>query len=139
MAKFDNIREHMEVLGSDGQHVGTVDHLEGADKVEADQVGFRRRQASSHFVRSHRQGGSENTPEESGEGREGRLANGSLVLVRKWGNPAKAGFSFLASGMRQVLDCRHDSRSRQQTLAARRTSAQKSRAPAKNIAAMFRR
>ena len=24
-----HIREHMEVVGSDGQHVGTVDHLEG--------------------------------------------------------------------------------------------------------------
>jgi hypothetical protein len=23
------IKEHMEVVGSDGQHVGTVDHLEG--------------------------------------------------------------------------------------------------------------
>jgi hypothetical protein len=33
MAKF-GIREHMEVLGSDGQHVGTVDYLEGADKIK---------------------------------------------------------------------------------------------------------
>ena len=24
----------MEVLGSDGQHVGTVDHLEGTDKIK---------------------------------------------------------------------------------------------------------
>jgi hypothetical protein len=31
-AKQD-IKEHMEVLGSDGQHVGTVDHLEGSDKI----------------------------------------------------------------------------------------------------------
>jgi hypothetical protein len=34
MASFSNIKEHMEVLGSDGQHVGTVDHLEGADKIK---------------------------------------------------------------------------------------------------------
>ncbi len=34
MAKFENIKEHMEVLGSDGQHIGTVDHLEGADKLK---------------------------------------------------------------------------------------------------------
>lgn len=27
------IKEHMEVLGSDGQHVGTVDSLKGADKI----------------------------------------------------------------------------------------------------------
>ncbi len=32
-AKQD-IKEHMEVIGSDGQHVGTVDHLEGADKIK---------------------------------------------------------------------------------------------------------
>ena len=24
-----HIREHMEVVGSDGKHVGTVDHMEG--------------------------------------------------------------------------------------------------------------
>ncbi len=29
-----NIKEHMEVIGSDGQHVGTVDHLEGNDKIK---------------------------------------------------------------------------------------------------------
>jgi hypothetical protein len=28
------IREHMEVVGSDGVHVGTVDHMEGADQVK---------------------------------------------------------------------------------------------------------
>jgi hypothetical protein len=27
----DNIKEHMEVLGSDGGFVGTVDHVQGAD------------------------------------------------------------------------------------------------------------
>ena len=27
------IKDHMEVLGSDGVHVGTVDHLEGRDSV----------------------------------------------------------------------------------------------------------
>ena len=27
------IKEHMEVLGSDGQHVGTVDCLKDADKI----------------------------------------------------------------------------------------------------------
>jgi hypothetical protein len=28
------IKEHMEVIGSDGVHVGTVDHMEGADEVK---------------------------------------------------------------------------------------------------------
>lgn len=29
MTDTSNIREHMEVVGSDGTHVGTVDHVEG--------------------------------------------------------------------------------------------------------------
>ena len=29
-----NIKEHMEVVGSDGRHVGTVDHLEGSDQIK---------------------------------------------------------------------------------------------------------
>jgi hypothetical protein len=29
-----NIAEHMEVLGSDGKHVGTVDHMEGSDQIK---------------------------------------------------------------------------------------------------------
>jgi hypothetical protein len=28
------IKQHMEVLGSDGAHVGTVDHLEGGDEIK---------------------------------------------------------------------------------------------------------
>lgn len=28
------IREHMEVLGSDGQHVGTVDRVEGQNQIK---------------------------------------------------------------------------------------------------------
>jgi hypothetical protein len=34
MTKTLNVEVHMEVVGSDGQHVGTVDHLEGADKIK---------------------------------------------------------------------------------------------------------
>lgn len=33
MAKAQDIREHMEVLGSDGEHVGTVDCMRGEDRV----------------------------------------------------------------------------------------------------------
>lgn len=28
------IKEHMEVIGSDGRHVGTVDHLDGEDRIK---------------------------------------------------------------------------------------------------------
>lgn len=34
MVQAQQIKEHMEVVGSDGQHVGTVDHLEGSDKIK---------------------------------------------------------------------------------------------------------
>lgn len=33
MANASQIREHMEVIGSDGQHVGTVDRIEG-DRIK---------------------------------------------------------------------------------------------------------
>ncbi|WP_145007182.1 DUF2171 domain-containing protein [Pseudomonas oryzihabitans] len=34
MVDATQIKEHAEVVGSDGQHVGTVDHLEGADRIK---------------------------------------------------------------------------------------------------------
>ncbi|MEA2903923.1 MAG: hypothetical protein QOI12_1310 [Alphaproteobacteria bacterium] len=34
MAQAQDIKEHMEVIGSDGEHVGTVDHVEGTDKIK---------------------------------------------------------------------------------------------------------
>ncbi|MCC7251435.1 DUF2171 domain-containing protein [Hyphomicrobium sp.] len=34
MIDSSKIREHMEVVGSDGEHVGTVDHCEGADIIK---------------------------------------------------------------------------------------------------------
>ena len=33
MFKSLDIREHMEVVGSDGGHVGTVDHVEGPERI----------------------------------------------------------------------------------------------------------
>jgi len=33
MADLDQIKEHMNVIGADGVHVGTVDHVEG-DRIK---------------------------------------------------------------------------------------------------------
>ena len=33
MSGFRDIREHMEVIGADGVHIGTVDHLDG-DRIK---------------------------------------------------------------------------------------------------------
>jgi hypothetical protein len=34
MFKKEDIKQHMEVIGSDGQHVGTVDHMEGSGSIK---------------------------------------------------------------------------------------------------------
>jgi hypothetical protein len=34
MFKSLEIREHMEVVGSDDKHVGTVDHMEGSERIK---------------------------------------------------------------------------------------------------------
>ena len=34
MTTAQEIKEHMEVVGSDGQHVGTVDHVQGTDRIK---------------------------------------------------------------------------------------------------------
>lgn len=34
MVGASEIREHMEVIGSDGKHVGIVDHMEGKDHIK---------------------------------------------------------------------------------------------------------
>ena len=33
MSGFEDIREHMQVIGADGVHVGTVDHIDG-DRIK---------------------------------------------------------------------------------------------------------
>ena len=39
MINASNIREHMEVVGSDGKHVGRVDHVKG-DEIELAKFDF---------------------------------------------------------------------------------------------------
>jgi hypothetical protein len=34
MLNTSQIREHMEVIGADGVHIGTVDHMEGTGKIK---------------------------------------------------------------------------------------------------------
>jgi hypothetical protein len=50
MAGFEDIREHMEVIGADGVHVGTVDGVEG-DRIKltkAENVGAH--EGHHHFI-----------------------------------------------------------------------------------------
>jgi hypothetical protein len=34
MASVSQIKDHMDVVGSDGMHVGKVDHMEGQDRIK---------------------------------------------------------------------------------------------------------
>ena len=47
MADLSNVREHMEVIGADGVHVGTV------DKVEGDRIKLTRADSGEGAHRGH--------------------------------------------------------------------------------------
>lgn len=51
MSGFDDIREHMQVIGADGAAVGTVDHVEGdrIKLVKADS-GFGSHEGHHHYI-----------------------------------------------------------------------------------------
>ncbi len=51
MADASAIREHMEVIGADGVHVGTVDHVEG-DRIKLTKAdsGEGRHEGHHHFI-----------------------------------------------------------------------------------------
>jgi hypothetical protein len=48
---IDGIREHMEVIGADGVHVGTVDHVEG-DRIKLTKAdsGQGSHQGHHHYI-----------------------------------------------------------------------------------------
>jgi hypothetical protein len=50
MANIGNITEDMEVLSSDGKHVGTVDHMEGEDKIKLTRSDIEAHAGHHHFI-----------------------------------------------------------------------------------------
>ena len=51
MSGFENIREHMEVIGADGVHVGTVDKVEGDRiKLTKSDSGQGSHEGHHHFI-----------------------------------------------------------------------------------------
>lgn len=51
MSGFEDIREHMEVIGADGVHIGTVDRVEGGRiKLSRDDSGEGHHKGHHHFV-----------------------------------------------------------------------------------------
>jgi hypothetical protein len=51
MSNLSGIREHMEVIGADGVHIGTVDRVEGGRiKLSRDDSGEGHHKGHHHFV-----------------------------------------------------------------------------------------
>jgi hypothetical protein len=51
MADLNKIQEHMEVIGADGVHVGTVDHVEGGRiKLTKADSGEGRHEGHHHYI-----------------------------------------------------------------------------------------
>jgi hypothetical protein len=61
-----DIKEHMEVLGSDGQHIGTVDYLEGSSDIK--------------LTKSDPKSGGQPSPDSVGLGRPRRPARPSQPI-----------------------------------------------------------
>ena len=51
MSTLDDIAEHMEIIGADGVHVGTVDRVEdGRIKLVKDDAGEGRHEGHHHYI-----------------------------------------------------------------------------------------
>jgi len=51
MSGFEDIREHMEVIGADGVHLGTVDRIEGDRiKLTKSDSGIGSHEGHHHFI-----------------------------------------------------------------------------------------
>ncbi|MDP3316201.1 MAG: DUF2171 domain-containing protein [Devosia sp.] len=51
MSNLSSIREHMEVIGADGVHVGTVDHVDGDRiKLTKNDSGEGHHKGHHHFI-----------------------------------------------------------------------------------------
>lgn len=51
MSNLSSIREHMEIIGADGVHVGTVDRVEGGRiKLIKDDAGEGHHKGHHHFI-----------------------------------------------------------------------------------------
>lgn len=50
MIQADQIKEHMEVKSSDGEHVGTVDRVEGSDRIKLTKSDAGAHSGHHHFI-----------------------------------------------------------------------------------------
>jgi hypothetical protein len=81
MFKSLDIQKDMEVVGLDGNHVGTVDHLEAADRIILSKAESRRA-AASHLDRLGRLCGPEGPSQKVVGKRNFAMAGGCLNKPR---------------------------------------------------------
>ncbi len=75
MTPMSQIKDHMDVVGSDGMHVGTVDHMEGQDRIKLYPIGPGCRLAASlHSGRLGRPCRRPGSSQHGGQGRQGAVA-----------------------------------------------------------------
>jgi hypothetical protein len=80
MNTAQTIKEHMEVLGSDGQHVGTVDHIEGKDKIKLTKTDAKAG-GKHHLIPMNWVDRQPCPSEQVVQGRDGPVAGRGLTLI----------------------------------------------------------
>ena len=89
MADLSEVREHMEVIGADGVHVGTV------DKVEGDRIKLTKADSGSHSGHHHYISGGLVAAVEDGKVRLSAAgANAALLEEEKGGEALGEGSAF---------------------------------------------
>ncbi|WP_037491589.1 DUF2171 domain-containing protein [Sphingobium indicum] len=79
MADLNLIKEHMEIIGADGVHIGTVDHVEG------DRIKMTRADSGSHGDHHHYFSGGLVTAVEGNQVRLSAAGSAALLLEEEEG------------------------------------------------------
>jgi hypothetical protein len=88
MADLSQVKEHMEVVGADGVHVGTVDHVDG------DRIRLTKRDSGSHGNHHHYLSGGLVAGIEDGKVRLSANGDAAVLLEEEKGGQGLADSAF---------------------------------------------
>jgi hypothetical protein len=88
MADLSQVKEHMEVIGADGVHVGTVDHVDG------DRIRLTKRDSGSHGNHHHYLSGGLVSGIEDGKVRLSANGDAAVLLEEEKGGQGIADSAF---------------------------------------------
>src|SRR6478735_9816588 len=88
MADLSQVKEHMEVIGADGVHVGTVDHVDG------DRIRLTKRDSGSHANHHHYLSGGLVAGIEDGKVRLSANGDAAVLLEEEKGGQGLADSAF---------------------------------------------